>query len=104
MRELGKSMHIPHEMLWRHPFPGPGLSVRVPGEVTRERLDILREADAIYMEELRNSGWYEKIWQACTVLLNCKTGWINSFAAFAFGGTSRQKSTHSVGLARPTTN
>lgn len=73
VRELGASLGIPHTALWRHPFPGPGLAVRCPGPVSKERLDILREADAIFTEELRASGWYEKIWQACTTLLPAKT-------------------------------
>ena len=53
----------------RHPFPGPGLAIRIPGEVTREKLDILRKADAIYLEEIRNAGLYDAIWQAFAVLL-----------------------------------
>jgi GMP synthase (glutamine-hydrolysing) len=73
VRALGKSLGMPPHILWRHPFPGPGLAVRVPGEITQEKLDILREADAIYIQELRDSGWYDKIWQACTSLLPCKT-------------------------------
>jgi GMP synthase (glutamine-hydrolysing) len=55
--------------LGRHPFPGPGLAVRILGEVTPERLDLLREADAIFMEALHDSGWYDKVWQAFAVLL-----------------------------------
>ena len=73
VRALGASLGIPADMLGRHPFPGPGLSVRVPGEVTREKLDILREADAIYIDTLRATGWYDKVWQACTTILPCKT-------------------------------
>ena len=69
VRALGKELGIPEEILWRHPFPGPGLAVRILGEVTRERLDLLREADAIYLEEIRRAGWYRRIWQAFAVLL-----------------------------------
>ena len=56
-------------MLWRHPFPGPGLAVRCPGEITEERADLLRGADAIVQEEIRAAGLYESIWQAFAVLL-----------------------------------
>lgn len=73
VRALGEALGIPHRALWRHPFPGPGLAVRVPGEVTEERLEICRNADAIFMEELRRSGWYEKTWQAYAALLPVKT-------------------------------
>ncbi len=73
VRKLGEALGIPHRALWRHPFPGPGLAVRCPGEVTAEKLAILREADAIFTDVLRKSGWYEKIWQACTTLIPAKT-------------------------------
>jgi GMP synthase (glutamine-hydrolysing) len=73
VRALGAELGIPHRALWRHPFPGPGLAVRVPGAITPERLTIAREADAIFIEELRKSGWYEKTWQAGAVLLDVKT-------------------------------
>ncbi|NKB25312.1 MAG: glutamine-hydrolyzing GMP synthase [Kiritimatiellae bacterium] len=73
VRALGKELGIPKDMLYRHPFPGPGLAVRIPGEVTEEKISILQEADAIYIHELKQAGWYEKIWQACTTLLPCKT-------------------------------
>ena len=69
VRALGESFGMPRPILYRHPFPGPGLAVRVPGEVTREKLDILREADDIFISELREADWYDKIWQACTTLL-----------------------------------
>ncbi len=69
VRELGKSLGLPKELVWRHPFPGPGLAVRVLGEVTKERCDILREADHRFLEELHKSGLYTKIWQAFAVLL-----------------------------------
>lgn len=73
VRALGAELGIPHRALWRHPFPGPGLAVRVPGEICEERLAIAREADHIFIDELRKSGWYEKTWQAGAVLLNVKT-------------------------------
>ncbi len=73
VRALGKAMGIPHDILWRHPFPGPGLSVRCPGEVTEEKLRIIREGDAIFMKQLQDSGWYEKTWQAYCALIPVKT-------------------------------
>jgi len=73
VRLLGSKLEIPHEILGRHPFPGPGLAIRVMGEVTREKLGILRQADAIAMEEIRKAGWYDKIWQALVVLTNTRT-------------------------------
>lgn len=73
VRELGKEMGIPHDMLWRHPFPGPGLAVRILGEITKQRLDILREADDIVMDEIKVAQWYPKLWQAFAVLLPVKT-------------------------------
>ena len=69
VRAVGKQLDIPHDILWRHPFPGPGLAVRILGELTPRRLRLLRAADTIYLEELKNSGHYEKIWQAFGVLL-----------------------------------
>jgi GMP synthase (glutamine-hydrolysing) len=72
VRRVGAELGLPHELLWRHPFPGPGLGIRVVGEVTEERLRILREADAIYIEELKKAGEYEKIWQALVALLPVK--------------------------------
>jgi len=69
VRELGKKLEVPPDILSRHPFPGPGLAVRILGPVTRERLKLLQAADAIFTEELRASGEYEKIWQAFVVLL-----------------------------------
>ncbi|OIO26198.1 glutamine-hydrolyzing GMP synthase [Candidatus Micrarchaeota archaeon CG1_02_55_22] len=73
VRRLGEELGIPRELLWRHPFPGPGLAIRILGEVTPERIKILREADAIYIEELRSSGWYDKTWQAFAALLPVKS-------------------------------
>ena len=69
VRELGKLLGLPKELLWRHPFPGPGLAVRIVGEITPEHLNILREADAVFLDELRRSKEYDKIWQAFAVLL-----------------------------------
>lgn len=68
VRQLGEAIGLPEDMLWRHPFPGPGLAVRVAGEVTRDRLEILRSADEILLEELHASGWYRRVAQAFAVL------------------------------------
>lgn len=73
VRELGLALGLPHEMVFRHPFPGPGLGVRILGEVREEYADLLRRADAIFIEELRISGWYEKISQAFAVFLPVKS-------------------------------
>lgn len=69
VRALGEYMGIPHDFVWRHPFPGPGLAVRVVGEVTEKRLEILREADWRLQQILRETGWYEKLWQSFCVYL-----------------------------------
>ncbi|MBB5697429.1 glutamine-hydrolyzing GMP synthase [Sphingomonas yantingensis] len=69
VRALGRELGLPDIFVGRHPFPGPGLAIRIPGEVTKERCDILRKADAIYLEEIRNAGLYDTIWQAFAVLL-----------------------------------
>lgn len=73
VRELGRELGLPEIFVGRHPFPGPGLAIRIPGEVTRERCDVLRKADAVYLEEIRNAGLYDAIWQAFAVLLPVKT-------------------------------
>ncbi len=73
VRLVGQELGLPEDINWRHPFPGPGLAIRVLGEITRERLRVLREADAIVIEEMKRSGWYRKVWQAFAVLLPIKT-------------------------------
>ncbi len=73
VRALGRELGLPQHFVGRHPFPGPGLAIRIPGEVTREKLEIVRKADAIYLEEIRKSGLYDKIWQAFAVLLPVRT-------------------------------
>jgi GMP synthase (glutamine-hydrolysing) len=73
VRELGRELGLPEAFVERHPFPGPGLAIRIPGEVTREKCDILRKADTIYLEEIRNAGLYDAIWQAFAVLLPVRT-------------------------------
>ena len=73
VRVLGKELGLPDSFIGRHPFPGPGLAIRCPGGVTREKLDILRQADAIYLDEIRKAGLYDAIWQAFAVLLPVQT-------------------------------
>jgi GMP synthase (glutamine-hydrolysing) len=73
VREVGRELGLPDSLVWRHPFPGPGLAIRILGEVTRERLAILRDADAIVMEEMQRAGYYRQVWQAFAVLLPIKT-------------------------------
>jgi GMP synthase (glutamine-hydrolysing) len=73
VRELGRELGLPEAFVDRHPFPGPGLAIRIPGEVTKEKCDILRKADAVYLEEIRNAGLYDSIWQAFAVLLPVQT-------------------------------
>jgi len=72
VRRVGHELGLPERIIWRHPFPGPGLAVRIIGDVTERKLRILREADAIFLEELRRSGLYDKVWQAFAVLLPVK--------------------------------
>ncbi len=69
VRALGRELGLPDAFVGRHPFPGPGLAIRVPGEITREKLDILRQADAVYIDAIRKAGLYDEIWQAFAVLL-----------------------------------
>jgi len=73
VRVLGKELGLPNEMIQRQPFPGPGLAIRVLGEVTEERLKVLREADVIVLDEVKAAGYYEKVWQSFAVLLPVKT-------------------------------
>jgi GMP synthase (glutamine-hydrolysing) len=73
VRVLGATLGLPAAMVGRHPFPGPGLAIRIPGAVTRERLELLRRADAIFLEEIRAAGLYDAIWQAFAVLLPVRT-------------------------------
>ena len=73
VRALGRELGLPDAFVGRHPFPGPGLAIRCPGEITREKLDILRYADEIYIEEIRRAGLYDDIWQAFAVILPVKT-------------------------------
>ncbi len=73
VRVLGKELGLDDQFVGRHPFPGPGLAIRIPGEVTKERCDILRKADAVYLDEIRSAGLYDAIWQAFAVLLPVRT-------------------------------
>src|SRR5579883_3045267 len=73
VRALGRELGMPEEVIGRHPFPGPGLAIRIPGEVTREKLDLLRKVDTIFLEEIRAAGLYDAIWQAFSVLLPVRT-------------------------------
>ena len=72
-RKLGKQLGLPDELIWRQPFPGPGLGIRIMGEVTKSRLDILRKADALLLEEIKKAGYYKKVWQSFAVLLPVKS-------------------------------
>jgi GMP synthase (glutamine-hydrolysing) len=73
VRALGRELGLPPSFVGRHPFPGPGLAIRIPGEITRDKLTILRKADTVYLEEIRKAGLYDEIWQAFAVLLPVKT-------------------------------
>ena len=73
VRELGKALGIDDELVYRHPFPGPGLGIRILGEITEERIQVLQNADAIVREEIKKAGWYSKVWQAFAVLLPIKS-------------------------------
>jgi GMP synthase (glutamine-hydrolysing) len=85
VRHVGAELGIPEDILWRHPFPGPGLAVRVVGEVTKERLDILRRADAIFLEELRAADLYTSVAQAFAVLTPVQSvGVMGDFRTYGF--------------------
>ena len=73
VRALGRELGLPESFIGRHPFPGPGLAIRCPGEITRAKLDILREADAIYIDQIRKHGLYDEIWQAFVAILPVRT-------------------------------
>ena len=73
VRALGRELGLPERMVGRHPFPGPGLAIRIPGEITAEKLAILRQADLVYLDEIRRAGLYDAIWQAFAVLLPVRT-------------------------------
>ncbi len=73
VRALGRELGLPDSLVGRHPFPGPGLAIRIPGEITGEKLEILRKADAVYLDAIRKAGLYDEIWQAFAVLLPVKT-------------------------------
>jgi len=73
VRKIGELLGLSKELIWRHPFPGPGLGVRIIGDITKEKLDILRLADRIFIDELKETGQYYKIWQAFAVLTPVRT-------------------------------
>jgi len=73
VRALGHELGLPAHFIARHPFPGPGLAIRCPGEITREKLDILRNADAVYIDQIRKHGLYDEIWQAFAAVLPVRT-------------------------------
>jgi GMP synthase (glutamine-hydrolysing) len=85
VRALGRELGLPEAFVGRHPFPGPGLAIRCPGEITKEKLEILRLADEIYIEEIRRAGLYDEIWQAFAVILPVKTvGVMGDFRTYDF--------------------
>jgi GMP synthase (glutamine-hydrolysing) len=73
VRELGRELGLPESFIGRHPFPGPGLAIRCPGAVSREKLAILREADAVFIDQIRRHGLYDRIWQAFAAILPMRT-------------------------------
>ncbi len=85
VRALGRELGLPESFVGRHPFPGPGLAIRVPGAISREKLDILRAADAVYLDEIRKAGLYDQIWQAFAVLLPVRTvGVMGDFRTYEY--------------------
>jgi GMP synthase (glutamine-hydrolysing) len=81
VRALGRVLGLPQEIVGRHPFPGTGLGVRILGDITKEKCDILREADSIYIDELRRRGLYDRIWQAFCVLLPVRSVGVTATSA-----------------------
>jgi GMP synthase (glutamine-hydrolysing) len=73
VRKVGEELGLPEDIVWRQPFPGPGLAIRILGEVTAERLELLRRADAIFTQEIKNAQWYRKLWQSFAILLPVKS-------------------------------
>ena len=73
VRALGRELGLPEPFIRRHPFPGPGLAIRCPGEITPEKLEILRQADAVYIDQIKKHGLYDEIWQAFAAILPMKT-------------------------------
>jgi GMP synthase (glutamine-hydrolysing) len=85
VRRIGEALGLPEEMVWRHPFPGPGLAIRCIGEVTRERLDMLRGADRIVMDEIAAAGLYRDLWQSFAVLTDTRTvGVMGDFRTYGY--------------------
>jgi GMP synthase (glutamine-hydrolysing) len=85
VRRLGKALDIPEHFLARHPFPGPGLAIRILGEVTEEKVEALQQADAIFIQHLKASGWYNQVWQAGAMLLPVKSvGVMGDARTYAF--------------------
>jgi GMP synthase (glutamine-hydrolysing) len=97
VRKIGKELGFPDELLNRHPFPGPGLGVRVVGEITKEKLDLLREADYIFIDEIKKAGVYNDIWQAFVALLPVKSvGVMNGGEKRTYEVTVALRAIHSI--------
>ncbi|MGB3176240.1 MAG: glutamine-hydrolyzing GMP synthase, partial [Albidovulum sp.] len=90
VRALGRELGLPESFIRRHPFPGPGLAIRCPGEITREKLDILRQADAVYLDQIHKHGLYDEIWQAFVAILPVKTvGVMGDYRTYDFACSLR---------------